>query len=446
MKGTKKTLSTVATAAVVMFSVGLVTPALAAPSKQSWYYQIGGAQPISRAANKRVVTIPFGFGVGFSGPQSCSGKLDFKAEMTNQFKDLKGALGDVEEALVGAMGAVVSALPGLIMQRANPGAYEAYQNFKKQFSDRLQLATKSCEEILAQAAAGKDPFEDWITISTASDWKWALGTGGIVERSGIVETKGGIERNKGRNGVPWIGGKAGGAGQPPIQVIGDVAQAGYDALVSVGGTPYLREIFPTAADLRAMATEVLGEFNITTCDTCGAPSTQVAHGLLPLQTRLNDNVRGEMATALTTVEAGGLLNQTEVNALSAPGIDVDPEILQRINRLEPGMRDLVAGRLASEVATARTIEQALLLRRALLAGRRVPEVSANAAALREIDRALAELDGELSNLKFEAEMRQMMVSRTAQIVMSMDNTHMGELSIPTQHRPTQILEGGAVRP
>ncbi|MDX5299611.1 MAG: integrating conjugative element protein [Gammaproteobacteria bacterium] len=440
MKGTKKTLSTVATAAVLMFSVGSGTPALAAPSKQSWYYQIGGAQPISRAANKHVMTIPFGFGVGFKGPQSCSGKLDFAAELKAEFDNFGEIADDAELLILTAAQAAVASLPGLILQRANPGLYESIQNFRKQFTDRIQIATKSCEEILAQAAAGKDPFEDWITISTANDWKWEIGT------SGIVETKEKIEKNKGRNGVPWIGGKAGGAGQPPIQVIGDVAQAGYDALVSVGGTPYLREIFPTAADLRAMATEVLGEFNITTCDTCGAPSTQVAHGLLPLQTRLNDNVRGEMATALTTVEAGGLLNQTEVNALSAPGIDVDPEILERLNRLEPATRDLVAGRLASEVATARTIEQALLLRRALLAGRRVPEVSANAAALREIDRALAELDGELSNLKFEAEMRQMMVSRTAQLVMGMDETQRGELAIPTQNRPPKALEGGAVRP
>ncbi|MEG7168273.1 integrating conjugative element protein, partial [Pseudomonas aeruginosa] len=39
------------------------------------------------------------------------------------------------------------------------------------------------------------------------------------------------EANRGNNGVPWVGGdNAGGAGQRPVRVVGDVTRAGYNLL------------------------------------------------------------------------------------------------------------------------------------------------------------------------------------------------------------------------
>ena len=43
-----------------------------------------------------------------------------------------------------------------------------------------------------------------------------------------VTAKRAVESSNGANGIPWIGGKAGGSGQPVLQFTGDLVKAGYN--------------------------------------------------------------------------------------------------------------------------------------------------------------------------------------------------------------------------
>ena len=73
---------------------------------------------------------------------------------------------------------------------------------------------------------------------------------------------------------------------------------------------------------------------------------------------------------------------------------------------------LIATRLVAEIATARTLERALMARRLLLSGRQVPEVYAATVARDHADDAIAELDREIDSLLFETRMRREVVSDT----------------------------------
>src|SRR5690606_22184028 len=68
-------------------------------------------------------------------------------------------------------------------------------------------------------------------------------------------------------------------------------------------------------------------------------------------------------------------------------------------------QDILARRLASEVALASVLEKALLLQRTLLTGRKEPNVAANELALEAVARESELLAQEIESLKTELELR-----------------------------------------
>src|SRR3546814_6272251 len=68
-------------------------------------------------------------------------------------------------------------------------------------------------------------------------------------------------------------------------------------------------------------------------------------------------------------------------------------------------QDILARRLASEVALASVLEKALLLQRTLLTGKKEPNVAANQMAVDAVNQESDTLDREIQNLKTELELR-----------------------------------------
>src|SRR5690606_12411317 len=149
----------------------------------------------------------------------------------------------------------IAALPALILQRANPGLYDLFQNALLKAEETMHIATKSCETMEAEIARGKNPYADLITLSKGNDWKLQMGIGG----NDAVTAKEAVEAANGYNGIPWIGGPAGGSGQPELEFTGDIAEAGYniqlnrsvDASGPAPVTGRLTEIWPSSVDARA---------------------------------------------------------------------------------------------------------------------------------------------------------------------------------------------------
>ncbi len=151
-------------------------------------------------------------------------KFDPVAAVTNTLNNIGSGVDDMMNAMTAAASSAIAALPALILQRANPGLYDLFQNALLKAEETMQLATKSCEQMEAEIAKGKNPYADLITLSKGNDWKLQMGIGG----NDAVTAKGAVESSNGDNGVPWIGGQAGGSDQPVLEFTGDIVKAGYN--------------------------------------------------------------------------------------------------------------------------------------------------------------------------------------------------------------------------
>ena len=438
---------------VLLLAALLVTSqgagAVKAPTEDSlWYYEIGGAQPVSAPANPSVVSVTLGGSAQLGAGYSC-GKFDPVAAVTNTLNEIGAGVDRMMGAMTAAATSAIAALPALILQRANPGLYDLFQNALIKAEETLRLATRSCEQMEAEIAQGRNPYADLVTLSKGNDWKVQMGVGG----NDAVTAKASVEAANGDNGIPWIGGQAGGAGQPVLEFTGDIVEAGYNiqmnrALADTSPVPAassarLSGIWASPGQARDWAVDVVGENIVTTCDTCRKDSIP-GTGLLP---RLF-----EESVAVTT-EIQGLvsgatpLTLANLERITAPGIAMTRQVIEAIREMPPSEQGLIMGRLVSEISTARTVEKALHARRLLLSGRQVPEVYATQVAREHADQSIAELDREIESLLFETRVRKEIVSGTLTTLLERGAARrQGSLTVPDvpilDSRP---LRGGRVR-
>ena len=395
-------------------SVSQVVHAAQGPTEDSlWYYEIGGAEPVSVPANPAVVSVTLGGSAQLGLGYSC-GKFDPVAAVTNTLNDIGAGVDNMMNAMTAAATSAIAALPALILQRANPGLYDLFQNALIKAEETMQLATKSCEQMEAEIAQGKNPYADLITLSKGNDWKVQMGIGG----NDAVTAKDTVESSNGDNGVPWIGGQAGGSGQPVLEFTGDIVEAGYNinmnravtdtTPVPAASATRLSEIWSSPAEARDWTVDVVGENIVTTCDTCRKDSIP-GTGLLPKLYQESATVTTEIQDLVSGATPPTLAN---LDQITAPGVAITRQVIEAIREMPPSEQSLIMGRLVSEISTARTVEKALFARRLLLSGRQVPEVYATEVAREHADTSIAELDKEIENLLFETRVRKEVVSDT----------------------------------
>jgi integrating conjugative element protein (TIGR03755 family) len=378
-----------------------------------WYYEIGGAEPVSVPANPAVVSTTLGGSAQLGLGYSC-GKFDPVAAVTNTLNDIGAGVDNMMNAMTAAATSAIASLPALILQRANPGLYDLFQNALIKAEETMQLATKSCEQMEAEIAQGKNPYADLITLSKGNDWKVQMGIGG----NDAVTAKDTVESSNGDNGVPWIGGQAGGTGQPVLEFTGDIVEAGYNinmnravtdtTPVPAASATRLSEIWSSPAEARDWTVDVVGENIVTTCDTCRKDSIP-GTGLLPKLYQESATVTTEIQNLVSGATPLTLAN---LDQITAPGVAITRQVIEAIREMPASEQSLIMGRLVSEISTARTVEKALYARRLLLSGRQVPEVYATEVAREHADNSIAELDKEIENLLFETRVRKEVVSDT----------------------------------
>ncbi len=381
-----------------------------------WYYEIGGAEPVSPPANPLVVPVTLGGSVQLGMGYSC-GKFDPVAAVTNTLNNIRSGADNMMNAMTAAASSAIAALPALILQRANPGLYDLFQNALLKAEETMKLATKSCEQMEAEIAQGKNPYADLITLSKGNDWKMQMGIGG----NDAVTAKKAVEASNGDNGIPWIDGQAGGAGQPMLRFTGDLIQAGYNInmnrpISAVGppsATTRLSEIWNAPADARSWVVDVVGENIVTTCDTCRKDSVP-GTGLLPKLHKETVVVTADLQNLVSGATFPTLANLDKV---TAPGVAITRQVVEAIREMPATEQSLIIGRLVSEISTARTVEKALFARRLLLSGRQVPEVYATEVAREHADSSIVELDKEIENLLFETRVRKEVVSDTITVLL-----------------------------
>jgi len=262
--------------------------------------------------------------------------------------------------------------------------------------------------------SGVDPYEKWVTLSAGDAWKIQAGAGG----ADIVDVRQQIAANKGDSGLAWVGGiNCGGNTQAPCRPLRDIASAGFNISTGRAATiatpipatpasPELVKLWNSPQDVRDWIEEVIGDDEIRTCQACDRGSVP-GRGLIPM---ISDRAAG--VEALLRDMVGGVLEPTRTNLdrITAPGMGISLQVIQSIRDISDAQeRGNVSNKLATEIASAQVIEEALVMKRLLLTGRKEANVNGIAMAQEQVNKGLAELDAEIKNVMFEREVRSVMV-------------------------------------
>jgi integrating conjugative element protein (TIGR03755 family) len=367
-------------------------------------YSIGGGRAVSMGPVGQMHSL--GVGIGWNSNLIC-GNMSITTTLRNQLNGITNGFQAIMSSVIQSATAAVASLPALIIQRADPGLYNLLTNGILQARldfDRSKLTCRAIANRMADVAGGQ---LGWDQLAEGMALKQAVASTDAV--SAIQQA----EANRGNNGVPWVGGSnAGGAGQRPIRVVGDVTRAGYNLLNGRGATDTSPidsaacgnrlscQAWPSPEAAVAWATRVLGEKEQRTCESCDKTQTIPGVGLTPLiqeeyETKLEalrNLVAGTSATTFANLEAAG-----------SASLPITRGVIEAL-RDEPD-QDILARRLASEVALSSVMEKALLLQRTLLTGRKEPNVAANQLAQQAVTHESSLLEQEINNLKTELELR-----------------------------------------
>ena len=214
---------------IIILVVSFITchPLIAAeaPSDDSlFYYKIGGGRDIAIPPSLNITTIDLSLS-GQASALSCSG-FDPMVAIESSLDNLRNGVDNAVNAIELAATAAIANLPGYILQKANPGLYDLFQNALLRANESFSLATKSCERIQYEIANNTNPFDEWITVSWGDSWKRSVGIGGANIHDAVDDAE-----DAPNEGIEWVGGlRAGGVNQPPIRVLSDVAKAGLNIL------------------------------------------------------------------------------------------------------------------------------------------------------------------------------------------------------------------------
>jgi integrating conjugative element protein (TIGR03755 family) len=419
--------------------------ALESPSDDSlFYYKIGGGRDIAIPPSLNIMTIDLSLS-GQASALSCSG-FDPMVAIESSLDNLKDGVDNAINAIELAATAAIANLPGYILQKANPGLYDLFQNALLRANESFSLATKSCERIQYEIANNTNPFDEWVTVSWGDSWKRSAGIGGANIHDAVDTAEDAPDE-----GIAWVGGiKAGGVNQPPIRVLSDVAKAGLNILSQ--RPPETNSNLPNNAALAQHFTgpnavdqwinNVLGEIEVGLCEGC-PKGAQPGKGLIPTIEEATEIIVPLLADLVSGATPPTRSNLKQVDA---PGIAVTLQVILAIRNQLSDERSIVINKLAQEIAEARVMEEAMIIRRLLLAGRKEGHVAANAIAQQEIIQALKELEGEITNVIFEKDARDQFVTSTVVELLLRDNAIRQSsvntpASVPTDPRP---LKNGAV--
>lgn len=406
-------------------AIAPVHAALESPSDGGGvYYKLGGGEPLMRAPNRNMRSTSLGASLDWSNAFSCSGSFDPMATVSNQLNGVTSGFTNLMGGVISNARGAVAGLAALAIQRANPALYDLLQKGIVGAKTDISFAEGSCEDMQNSVASGGKglDWENWVHVSALDDWRRRGQT-----QQDVIKAKEQVDNSRGDNGAPWINGnRAGGTGQQPIRVNRDVTAAGYNlqlnrsvtSTASIASTSTLADTplastWKSPAQASQWAVDVLGDTEIRTCGDCEKKRGVPGKGLVLKYEAEKEVVRPLVANLVSGTTP---LTAANLEAISAPpNLVITKSVIESLQNEKDA--DLLASKLAAEIALTRTMNRALLLRRVLESGKREPNVGGNGEAQAEIQRSLADLDGEMKNLLFEMDVRERLASNTPSMLL-----------------------------
>ncbi|CRM56839.1 integrating conjugative element protein [Pseudomonas sp. 25 R 14] len=381
-------------------------------------YTLGGGSAVGSPSS---LYRPSGLGAGVSWRANMlCGNMSLSNTLQNQLNGVTEGFQQIMGSIVQNATQAVMSLPALIIQRANPGLYELLSNGVMQGRIDFDRSKLTCQA-MAEKMADKVDQAGWGALAKNQAMQGNLEHTGGDAVAAVKNT----ETHNGNQGLSWVGGtKAGGDAQPPIRVTADVVRAGYNLLhnrsvedsASVSNSECLGggicQTWGSPQAASEWAVRVLGETEVATCDACETLRATAGSGLTPLI----QEAYSEQLKALQGLLSGALPPSPDnlVNA-SSPMLPVTRGVVEAL-RDDPDQA-LLARRLASETALSSVLDKALLLLRTLLAGSHEPNIASAEPAQTALTKNIDALEREIRLLQTELQIRQMLATNTASLVL-----------------------------
>ena len=224
----------------------------------------------------------------------------------------------------------------------------------------------------------------------------------------------------------------GGDHQPPIWVIHDVTLAGYNALIGHRSfrdntkaqkkTAFIA-FWETPEVAATWAQAVLGDMQI---DDKKQSETQAGLGLTGLLHACSPFLKSVCVKSITDY-IHTLIQQPQsptadaLLMITAPHINITPNVIDVIKRLPNPKQTLAIEQLAIDIATQRLIEEALIMERLLRVGSQIPVVANIQPAVTFVNKKIEQLEQDIQHLLFQNKLHNHAMSQTTDAILSMNN-------------------------
>ncbi|HBC3474112.1 TPA: integrating conjugative element protein [Vibrio parahaemolyticus] len=382
------------------------------------HYTLGGGPVISLPARAKHID-SHGLGVSWDMNLQC-GMLDPELTVQNQLNGVTDGFQDMMgDMLTNATSAVLS-LPGYYLQKKDPGLYDLMTNGVLQGKFDFDDARTSCEEMVS--TMGEMTKEDaYRALARAEAWTNAVKSGDAVQ------AKEDVLDDMGDSGITWVGGaKYGGRNQPAINATTDATRVGFELLTDEEQKEARQGLYQYWDDKEAMSdwvSNVIGSQTIQTGMDKSQTESTPGIGLSQEVTTEGMALESELRQALLDDVETAHFPRVLLDALKERQVD-----------------DNTLSRISSELALSHTIEKALYARRALLSGKYEVNIAQHGTAQDDITDAVHRLEGEIDMLRYEAQVRQDIGTRTALSVVDDLNYQRPQAKPKTQKTSSVFLE------
>ncbi len=386
---------------------------------QNWYYQIGGGDLITAPANPNGTAISLGASGAWGGNFSC-GNFSLGGSVGSFMNNIRNSTDQALNQMVSAASGFIASLPALIIQRSNPGLYDLFQNGLLRAEEQFNLSIASCEDMEKNFTSGGNPFDKFVVLSRKNAWdaKKASGGNAIAAKKSVAATGGDL-------GLPGLGGVMyAGAGQPPLNITKQTAQAGYNTLIgrnvtatapAAANSGRIAEIWKTPAAFKQFAVDVMGSNEVKTCTGCQKARTNMGKGLLPQLYKERQSIATDLSAS---VAAAGTPSFTDLDKVSASGIRITPTVIEALKNESSVEQQLFISRLSSDIATANVLEKAEILLQAMETGKREPNLSSSGTVVDFNNSSISDLQGYIKNILLSSQIRKTVSTDSVKMLMA----------------------------
>jgi len=458
-----------------LFLATLSTSMIATPivpngnSNNKLYYKIGGGSDYALPAVQSTNNINLGADANLNLGSQC-GMYNPALSVQNSMGNLQDSVNNLTQAVIGSATGSITQMPMYFLAQANPTMYNLLNNALTTAHTQMATSVKACDQIKDQIAHGKNPYQDWATISVGDSWKKHLSLTGSGAED-INDAKKAVDQHAGEDGVAWVQGnkstfdnslRAGGKSQPPLHVISDTVKAGYNAMLNrdlTNSDPAptgsgLANQFASPQAASDWITNVLGDQFITTCTDSSCTSAQgglAGRGLLPWATTCNDSNKNDCVDTLRTklqnlVSGNTPVTKENLLAVSATDLVVSPQVISTLKTLDSSQQGIFINKLAQEIAVQRLMDKAFTARNILQTGSQVPVIASNKPAQDILQKARTDLDNHIHAIRFESGVRKEMMSDTVSNLLDYANAQQQQtLDVGRVGNPQPMLQNSAVQ-